>query len=178
MEHPHFRQTFFHEKPEAVDRKTLLFIDGRDFQSKFAYKIYFDREGNNNQNVVSVDSFKNVKQVELKALTFPKIPDEHYVILTFDELSDNIQSTDNAGSHRSSCVCFFDRDSMQPGDKKTIFPIEGKARTMVCNPPLKSLSQLTVKFTKYGSDKPIETTDFPEGLDLSHSMLLEITTCH
>ena len=149
-----------------TERKRLLFVDSRDCVGDFEYTVNI---GSDQTGSVATDPYNNVSKIELKAISFPKIADENYFIMTISEISDYLDSTSN-DAHRSSCVVFFDNAQLGDGQKKTIYPLAGNGREFVLNPIVPKLSKLHVKFSKH--DGPIEGST---GGIKDHSFLLEIT---
>jgi hypothetical protein len=158
---------------KLTERTSLLFIDSRDKDPSYAtrsdpfeYTVQIDGPSVGPSNAangyskpsrsVGRDPYNNVSKITLKALTFPKIKDEDYVIMTIGNLGDNMDST-SLEAHRSSCTLFFDRGSnsktpskgQSPGEIKTIYPIAGMGCDFIPVEPIRNLSKIDVKFRKH-----------------------------
>ena len=156
--------------------KRLVHVDSRnipdsDKKNVFDYVVDIPK-------LMNRDVFRNVSQIELKAVSFPKIEGENYVIMDIAEINDEIDSTSSA-ANRASCVLYFDSSDLTTGVSKVIYPIAGNGRIFTPNPPISSLGRLSVRFLKH--EGPIVSDDFKEtdGNSVSngdHSFLLEITS--
>ena len=158
-----------------TERKRLLFVDSRDCvssgDSRFEYTVNI---GSDQTGSVATDPYNNVSKIELKAISFPKIDGEDYVIMTISEISDYLDSTSN-DAHRSSCVVFFDNAQLATGEKKTVYPLAGNGREFVLNPIIPKLSKLHVKFSKRKGSSDGAAIGSTTANIKDHSFLLEIT---
>jgi hypothetical protein len=151
-----------------ITQKQLVFIDRRT--KELDYQIDF-----NTMN----GPYKNVTKIELLALSFPKIQNENYIVISLGNCDDHIDSN-NTLINRKSCVVYFDNSNMGKGEYKTIYPIAGNGRTFVQNPIIHSLNKLNVKFSS-GNPKPEsggppgDISNFDINNQTTHSFLLEIT---
>jgi len=143
----------------------LIFIDSR-FTTGNPYEYTIDF-------ATMSGSYRNVTKIELLALSFPKIADEHYVIMSMDQCDDHVDSN-NPQVHRKSCVVYFDNSTLSTGVIKTVYPIAGNGRVFMQSPPLAQLSKLKVSFTKGTPDNNVITL-LGDGLD-NHSFLIQLTT--
>ncbi len=143
--------------------KTLL-IDNRDRDRSFDAG-----RGANTSNTApysfvvdiqdcGVPRYENVISVELKALTFPKIEGESYVVIDINEAAGKLDSTDNNGSNQTFGIAYFDGyetsdglTGMKTGDVK---PIKGSdfLRKIAVFDPIKTISKLHVNFKTYGGN--------------------------
>lgn len=152
-----------------------LFIDNRDCTdintSPFSFKVYLSDPFR--ENSIGVARFERVASVELKALAFPKIANEHFVVMNVDELNDDRLYSSNNAANRSFAVAYFDADNMTSGVIKPIKGFDFYQKDLTFNPPLSTLSALTVSFKK--ADGTVVT-----GADTGNvkhcSFMLEIVT--
>ena len=106
------------DKLEKTERKRLVFIDSRDIDNTylqsvqqtpstagnptyvdpFTYTIHIDSRDNNTKSI-GVDPYNNVTKISLKAISFPKILNEQYVIMHIEEFDDSMDST-SSSCHR------------------------------------------------------------------------------
>lgn len=129
------------------------------------YQIKFDED-------LGIDSFRNVSKVELKAVTFPKIENEPYLVIDFDEFNDYISSNSNE-ANRCSSIVFF--STQTPGEKETVFLLDGNGRTFDLNPHLASLSHLNITIKCGNMITTKLNNDFSDSGALHHQILLEVT---
>jgi hypothetical protein len=168
---PHFSVHYEHPAPaQARLVKHRVFIDNRDRFDKpntspFDFRV--------NAADTGVSRFENVVSVELKALSFPKIANENYVILDSFELGDHIEAT-NSGAHRSYNIGYFDNDTLATGSVKTL-----KSKDMafdnekVFNPPIAQLDRFSFTFKKHGGNV-VQLSDVASNANVS--LCLDVTT--
>jgi len=172
---PHFSSVIM---PPGKDEQTVvrrLFIDNRDRYdaantSPFDFKIYL---GNDPNRSVGISGYENVVSIELKAVTFPKIANERYVIMSIDELNDNVLEATNSGTHNAFAIVYFDSDLLAPG---TVKPFKGSdfyLKQLLFRPPLAKLNTLSFKFLKHPGAL-VTTSDTNNETHVS--VVLEITT--
>ena len=156
--------------------KTVV-IDSRDRNpnSPGAFDFIIDVERD-----LGITPYEMVHSVELKMLAFPKVANEHYIVLDIAELNGQFDSTDNPCDAKF-CVLFFDgydsadqSKGMQPGDIKVIKSGDIVTRAVTFSPPIPRLSRLTVKVLKHGGSivDPVADTG---GVD-TFSMILQVDT--
>lgn len=93
---------------------STVFIDSRsrnDEDSAFNYKLTFSDIG--------LPPFKNVTKIELKAISFPKVQNEDYVLLKINDLNTSFWTSDGATQQTDIfSVIYFDNSLMVDGVKK------------------------------------------------------------
>lgn len=168
---PHFSVHYEHPVPENTRLvKHRVLIDNRDRYDK-ANTSPFDFRVNASET--GITRFENVVSVELKALAFPKILNENYVILDSFELGDHIEAT-NGAAHRAYNIGYFDSDALATGSVKTM-----KAKDMafdnekVFSPPLAQLDRFSFTFRKYDG-RVVDLGNVASNGNVS--LCLEITT--
>ena len=171
MPGPHFSVHYEHPPPkDARLVKHRVLIDNRD-RFDVANTSPFDFRVNAAQTGIS--RFENVVSVELKAVAFPKIANENYVVIDSFELNDHIEAT-NAAAHRAYNIAYFDSDTLATGSVKTI-----KAKDMafdvekVFTPPLAQLDRFSFTFKKYGG-AVVALADVANNANVS--LCLDVTT--
>tara|TARA_B100001094_G_scaffold319286_1_gene363905 strand:+ start:5842 stop:6402 length:561 start_codon:yes stop_codon:yes gene_type:complete len=165
---PHFSNVYQNTQPKYNNKVTTIFVDSRDkdpSMNDFSYSIYFEHDS---YKSISISSIKKVSEITIKNVCFPKVMNEDYVILDISELQDNIISTDNSGSHRSTAITYFDSSTLAPGERKPCYVCCNSSAKL--NPEI-DLSKLTVKFMKHGGDL-VQLTDTNNVSQ--HSFTLEI----
>lgn len=167
----HFSVHYEHAAPkDARLLRHRVLIDNRDRHDK-ANTSPFDFRVNAAETGVS--RFENVVSVELKALAFPKIANENYVILDSFELNDHIEAT-NSSAHRSYNIAYFDNDTLATGSVK---PIKAKDMAFdvekVFNPPLAQLDRFSFTFKKYDGNV-VALSDVASNANVS--LCLDVTT--
>lgn len=194
---PHFSNVYFSEnndKQVKNEIKRLLFIDSRDEfntlnnYNPFDFTIYFeDKEiidGNGNKTIrrgLGIEPYRNISKFELKHVCVPKMNNsEHYVILDIPELSDYLDSSDNKGSHRSSCIVYYDKNDQEANTVKPSY--ENHVFTFGQN--IQALNQLSVSFkTHFGTKMDLSMfdqtklsgSDIDKNKALHTSLLFEVT---
>ena len=146
---PHFSNTYQTSKPKLNKKMSTIFVDSRDkdpSMGDFSYTIYLEHDS---YKSISISQIKNVSEIAIKNVCFPKVTNEDYVILDISEFQDNIISTDNSGSHRSTAITYFDSSNLIPGERKPCYVCCNSS--VVLNPEI-DLNKLTVKFMKHGGD--------------------------
>lgn len=128
----------------------LLFIDSRDRinGNPFNFTIKLTE-------TIGIEPYKNIEKIVLKNVGIPKIKDEHYVILDIPDFFDYLDSTDNIGSHRSSCILYYNDTEQQIASVKQ----NQEDHIFTFNPKLSAINNFNVKIHKYGG-KSITKDDF------------------
>lgn len=162
----------------AGQQKTVhrLFVDSRDRYaypagSNYDFKVYL---GNDPERSVGISGYENVTSVELKALAFPKVSSETYVILSIAELNDNMLESTCSAAHNAFAVVYFDSDAMAVAQIKPQKGTDFYQKQLLFNPPLAKLNSLSIKFLKH--DGNVVTASDTSGSETGVSMLFEITT--
>jgi len=153
---------------KPITRRRVL-VDNRDRQlpdtsDPFTFVVSLTDAG--------VERFENVVGVELKAVAFPTVADEMYVVMNVDELNDQLEST-CAAAHRAYAVLYFDSDALATGSVKPIKAYDFYQKDAVFNPPLPVLDKLHVSFKKYDGS-PVTTFDTAGNTHVS--FILEVAT--
>jgi hypothetical protein len=151
-----------------------LFIDNRDIdptsRSPFDFKVYMG--GNDHPRPCGPIGYDNVVSVELKGVSFPKIANERYVILSIDELNDDLLDSTSQAAHNAFAIIYFDSDALATGTVKPCKGTDFYMKQLFFRPPLAQLNKLSVKFLK--NDGSVVTGADTNGV--THiSLLLEIT---
>ena len=162
----------------SKDEQTVvrrLFIDNRDrydatHTSPFDFKIYL---GNDPDRSVGISGYENVVSVELKAVSFPKIANERYVIMSVDELNDNMLEATNSGTHNAFAIIYFDSDVLATGAVRPFKGSDFYQKQLLFRPPLAKLNTLSFKFLKHPGNV-VTTSDTNNETHVS--VVLEITT--
>lgn len=160
----HFSNVYIpeHLSPKLDEKKHIFFVDSRDVQNKyedFSYAIEIPTP------------YKNVKSIELKGMSFPKIADENYVILEIDECKDRVESVDGGSANRTFAVCYFDK--LDTGEVRPTRGADFDRKFYTFNPPLNKLGRINIRFKKHGGN--VVTTSDVNGF-INHTLLFEITT--
>lgn len=171
----HFSQIYNIQKPEYIEYDQFLFIDGRDFfenpslTTPLQFQIQFSNGymGSNGstgykKNVLEIPPYTNIKSVELKGVSFPKIENEIYFTMDIPEFSGRLHSSDNKGSHETFASIYYDSGSLLKGDVKPLRGTDFDTKKYVFNPIEKRLNKFTVRFSKYGG-QPITFDDIYAG---------------
>lgn len=136
--------------PPVRSVRHRIFIDNRDVTdvttSPFKFKVYLSDPFR--ENSVGVARFERVSTVELKAIAFPKIDGENYVVMNIDELNDDRLYSATPAANRTFAVAYFDSGTMNAGDVRPIKGYDFYQKDLAFNPPLASLTALTVAFKK------------------------------
>lgn len=148
----------------AIETTRRLFIDSRDASvyAPFDFIIKLDDD-------VSRGRYRNVKSIELKAATIPKVSGEDYVILDIDELRDSNIDSSVPSLNDGFALCFYDNSSLSPGDVKVIDKIFNQKAEF--NPPI-TLDKMKVRIRKHDGSivTPAETANAN-----NVSLLFEVT---
>jgi hypothetical protein len=161
--------------PEQISTVKRLFIDNRDRHdpgntSPFNFQVFF---GNDPARSVGIAAYDNVASVELKAVAFPKIEGERYVIISIAELNDNMLDACSDGAHDAFAIVYFDSDSLTAGVVKPLKGTDFYQKQLFFNPTIPRLKSLSIKFLKHdGSVVTLADT----GNESHVSLLLEIST--
>ena len=95
---------------------------------------------------VTRNKFKNVRSIELKAATIPKVANEDYVILDIPEMKDSNIDSNVPDIHDGFAMCFFDNSSLNPGNVKVVDKIFNQKAEF--SPPI-SVDRLSIKIKKH-----------------------------
>lgn len=161
--------------PQYADRtRHRFFIDNRDVtnvaSSPFKFTVYLADPFKDTS--IGTVPLKRVETVELKALAFPKIANEAYVIMDVDELRDeHLVSTNDAAN--GSFVMYFDSATMTTGTTKPMKGLDFWQRDVVFKPVIPTLSTLHVTFKK--ADGNVVSVADTANANVC-SFMLEITT--
>lgn len=160
----HFSNLYIpeHLNPALEEKKHIFFVDSRDVPNKF---------GDFSYAIEIPTPYKNVKSIELKGMSFPKIADENYVILEIDECKDRVESVDGGSADRTFAVCYFDK--MATGEVRPTRGADFDRKFYTFNPPLNRLGRIHVKFKKHGGS--VVAASDVNGVT-NHTLLFEITT--
>lgn len=164
--------------PKGAPAQTVtkrLFVDNRDRYgypagSDFNFQVYF---GNDPSRSVGIEGWENVTSVELKAVAMPKVANERYVIMSVDELNDDMFEATSSVAHNAFAIVYFDSDNLATGAVKPLKGADFYQKQMVFKPPLAKLNSLSIKFLKH--DGSVVTTADTAG-ETQVSILFEITT--
>ena len=162
-----YNNYFDHGRQDVPARKVLhrLLVDSRDAQpggTPFDFVVLLD-------GPLGAPRYSNVVSVELKALNFPKIEGEQYVIMEIAQLNQDQLSISDAGLNNMFAVAFF--ETPLTGDVK---PLKGRDyydKVLEVAPPIE-LERLNVKFRKHGG-QTVQASDVANVSSVS--FLLEIT---
>lgn len=163
------------QTPEYAKRtRHRLFVDNADAAnlatSPFQFTVYLADPFRESIGTVPLH---RVESVELKALAFPKIANEHYVILQVDQLQDDKMMSTNDAADQSFAVMYFDTAGMTTGDIKPMKGTDFWLKDLVFNPVIPTLTTLNVTFRKPDGNV---VTAADTGNVRRCSFLLEITT--
>lgn len=161
----HFSQLYNTTKPTYKEYEQFLFIDGRDFfdnpslvdplelQVQFS-NGYMGSNGSNGykKNVLEIPPYTNIKCVELRGISFPKMENEMYFVLDIPEFSGRLHSSDNKGSHETFASIYYDSSSLLKGDVKPLRGNDFDTKEYIFNPIEKRLNKFTIRFLKYGGN--------------------------
>lgn len=151
-----------------------LFVDSRDCVTNlqtFDFTVYLSDPFRDTS--IGVQRFDRVKSVELKALAFPKVSGEEYIIMDIAELNDERLYSSNKTANSSFAVMYFDTSAQLTGEIKPMKGYDFYQKDITYNPVIPSLSKLTVRFLK--RDGTVVTTSDTTGINRC-SFMLEITT--
>lgn len=152
-----------------------LFVDNRDrhdypTSSPFDFQVYL---GNDPRASAGVRGYENVTSVELKAVALPKVANERYVIMSVDELNDNMLESTTPAAHNAFAIVYFDSDGLTAGSVKPLKGSDFYQKQLLFKPPLARLHRLSIKFLKH--DGTVITTADTGG-ENHVSILFEVTT--
>lgn len=120
-----------------------LLIDSRDADpgvyQPFRFSIRLDRN-------MSRERYQNIRCVELKLASIPKVANEQYVVLDIQELRDSNLDASNQTSHESFAVVYFDNSNLTPGAYKPMDKFFSQKTYF--SPPISSIDRITVTLRK------------------------------
>jgi len=172
---PHFSNAYNTNNSNYLKKpvKRLLFIDSRDcnninndthtfnqaYPNPFHFNVKFESSRSSlEENSIGIEPYRNIEKITLKHVGIPKIKDEHYVILDIPDLFDYIDSTDNAGSHRTTTVLYYDNSLNDNSNVRNVkqtnenYEFEFSQR-------LNAINVMNINITKHGGEK-ITPNDF------------------
>ncbi|NBS69195.1 hypothetical protein EBT31_09830 [bacterium] len=167
MVEPYFSQVYSTGPVPDLRTRHRLFVDNRDrdtdvYPNPFQFTLHFDTCG--------VPSYNNVHSVELKGISVPKCNNEPYVILSIDELNDNmLDATSNV--NQAYAVVYYDNNQMTPGDVRPVKGTDFYLKNVEYKPPLRRLDRLSVSIRKHDGSL-VSTAD--TGNNTNVSMLFEV----
>ena len=176
---PYFSNTYMPggDPPAADYLVTRVVFDSRDIAATYGNTftgVFF--LGNPNDAVADGQAMiKNVTSIELKALSFPKIANERYVILDFDNINDDNLGATNSTAHRTFAVSYFDSDLLPPGAQKPAKGTDFYQKTIRYRPALNKLDRVKVNFKKYDGNT-VTASDVGGTANVNYSFVLEITS--
>lgn len=149
----------------------FLFIDSRfrtQGESNVDYVASFNSnpDAANETGSISHGVFRNVKSIELKGVSIRNIPDEPYVILNIKECENRLHANYSMADDTFAVIYFdsvpentLENDETDLIQNTHIKPIKGSdmdQKIIEFNPPLASLSRLSIKFltNKRGDNNP------------------------
>lgn len=120
-------------------------------------------------------TIKNVVSVELRALDFPKVDGERYIIMDIPALNDGQLGATNSAAHRTFAVGYFDSDALTPGAHKPQKGTDFYQKIIKYDPPIAKLDRVSVSFKQH--DGSVITAANVGGVaNVSYSFILEITS--
>ena len=97
-------------KPEVRTESSFFHIDSRDYQrqillnnNKCKYTIDLDK--------CNINHYANVEKIEIKAMSFPKVPQEDYIVFKLSNIVGQIDSINSSIKDCSTIVYFDEKDS-------------------------------------------------------------------
>lgn len=167
-------RTSAREVPVQTSVRRLL-VDARDRwdaanTSPFDFKVFF---GNDPARSVGIAGYENVSSVELKAVAFPKVANERYVIMSVDELNDNMLEATSGAAHDAFAVVYFDGDGLATGAVKPLKGADFYLKQLAFAPSLSRLNSLSIKFLKHDGNV-VTTADTANETHVS--LLFEVTS--
>ena len=176
---PYFSQSFLPEgPPPAADYLvTRVIFDSRDIAAtspnSFAGTFFL---GNPNDAVADGQAMiRNVVSIELKALSFPKIANERYVILDFNNINDDNLGATSTTAHKTFAVSYFDSDLLPAGAQKPAKGTDFYQKTIRYRPALNKLDRINVNFKKYDGNT-VTASDVGGTANVNYSFVLEVTS--
>lgn len=140
------------------ERIEYLHIDSRDrnvaaHPSALKYRMSLEE--------TCLGNLRNITEIELIGWCFPKIANEEYAVLEISELEPRMQSTNNLSTGKFA-ILYFDNYNIPKGEIKPMKGGDFDKKIIQYDPPLPSLSHISISFTKHGGD--IEEADItPSG---------------
>lgn len=151
-----------------------LFVDNRNrhigsSKSEFDFQIFMG----NDERSVGIGGYENVVSVELKAISFPKVVNERYVIMRIDELKDSQLDSTCQAALGAFAIVYFDSDTLATGLVKPLKGVDFYQKQILFKPALDKLFRLSVRFMT--SDGQVVTPSMTNN-EKHISFMLEITT--
>ena len=173
---PHFSTVFQTATPPQIVKTFRLFIDNRDRHegTPFDFKVKFGSATATQPTISnSITPYENIQSMELRGVAFPKIANEPYVILSIEELNDDMLDATCPAAHRAYAIIYFDTDALAPGVIKPLKGVDFYQKLVKFKPPISRLNRLSIKFLKY--DGSIVTTTDTNNVN-SATLMFEVTT--
>jgi hypothetical protein len=155
----------------------ILFIDSRfsDSISNVDFSVIFNKSTTANTHFGGYPTqvFKNVTSVELTALSmnaYPTLTDENYVVLDIDELNNRMHSN-VPEVNQSFAVVYTDKAENQKSYQKSYKGHDFDIKKVSFDPPMSSLSRLTIKLKNPMTREVIEDHG-------KTTFIFKITTLH
>ena len=163
----YFSQNFQKQIRVVPQKSQSFFIDIRDFADQIESKdgdleftvnwsnskLHKMHDQNNTYSAsMNLAPYDYVTKVELLGISFPKIANEAYFILSIDELENNIDSSDNGGSRDSFAVIYYDSQTLPTGSVK---PLKGKdfsPKVYEFKTHKDNFNKMRIRFKKYGGE--------------------------
>ena len=115
-----------------------VMIDNRDHGNPFKFTVNFeDVHGR----------YMDVCYAELKAISFPKIAGEAYVVMSIDEIPGNLDAI-STKTDQAFAIIFFDSQEMSAGETRAYKGADFYSKKHALK-PVKNIDKLHVTFTKY-----------------------------
>lgn len=137
-----------------------------------------------NRIKVSLEDFdtgtlRNVTEIEVLALCFPKIANEHCVYMTIQELQEHspLVSVSDPTRRRAGYVFYFDNYNLPPGKVKPMKGGDFIKKVTKFQPSLGHLNHLTIDFFKHGGGITEEDISGGVGDETPHVNILFKITC-
>lgn len=151
---------------------TRVLIDSRHIAKKrhaFSYHVRFED--------LDIPVLRQVTRMEIKSVLFPKVRDEAYVLLRFNDLWPSSLHTSHTSTGTQDCTTavFFDNGSMVPGAYKVVKGSDLAIREIVFDTTqcVGVIYQFDVEIRKH--DGSIPDPELDTGGATDHVVLLEFT---
>lgn len=135
------------QRNDGIYQEITLFVDSRDC----AHNGNFWNQFTVDLNETEVGTLQNVTQVEILALSYPRIQGEDYVVMNMPELGSNIY-TSTKGMYHVSDVFFFDNYNLPAGQIKPIKGQDFVKKVHTLTPAIPQLTRLSFQFKKHEGD--------------------------
>lgn len=172
----YFSHTYLPEgpPPPADYLVTRVLFDSRDIAANtFAGVFYLGSPEDATPDGQAL--IRNVVSIELKALSFPKIANERYVVLDFGPINDDHLGATNSAAHNTFAVSYFDSDLLTPGSQKPSKGIDYYQKTIRYRPALNKLDRVNVNFKKHDGNT-VTASDVGGTANVNYSFVLEVVS--